>query len=411
MTKMKLVERHIIKKSHKYYNELDHICFLSKNLYNSTLYTVRQYYFKNHKYLNYYEVNKQFTQDKQIDYCALPRKVSKLVQQLVDKNFKSFFSLLKLTKTKKYNKPIHIPKYLDKVKGRQITTYTHQAISFKHKGYIRLSGTDVEIKSDKQNIKFVRIVPKNGYIVVEVGYELEPLSLISDNNRYASIDLGINNLATITSNVHNPIIINGKPLKSINQYYNKQIAYYKSILQIINNQFTSNKLKSLGRIRNNKINDYFHKASHYIVNHLVSNNINTLIIGYNERWKQDTNIGKVNNQKFVQIPFLKFVQMLEYKCKLVGINVIRQEESYTSKCSFINRDYIPTYSVNDNLFNPSGKRVHRGLYKNNNGIYINADVNGSYNILRKYLTTNVAWNESLFSDHVEVCSTPLVKTF
>ena len=152
------------------------------------------------------------------------------------------------------------------------------------------------------------------------------------------------------------------------------------------------------------------------MNHLVSNNINTLIIGYNKEWKQDTNIGKVNNQQFVEIPFLKFVQMLMYKCEKVGISVILQEESYTSKCSFVNQDFIPTYGKNDNLYNPSGKRIKRGLYKNNNIIapnlkQINADVNGSYNILRKYLTQQVVWDENIFSDCIEVCSTPVIKSF
>lgn len=408
---MKLVEKHIIKKNHKYYNELDNVCFLSKNLYNSTLYIIRQHYFETHEYMNYYAVNKLFTESGQTDYCALPRKVGKLVQQLVDKNFKSFFSLLKLAKSGKYNKSAKIPKYLDKVNGRQVVTYTQQAISLKHNNYVKLSGTNVKIKTNKKNIKFVRVVPKNGYIVVEVGYELEEIFNLSNNNRYASIDLGINNLATTTSNVCNPIIVSGKPLKSINQYYNKQVAYYKSILSKINNQHTSNRLESLGRIRNNKIDDYMHKASNFIVNHLVSNNINTLIIGYNKGWKQDINMKNTNNQNFVQIPFLKFVQMIEYKCQLNGISAIRQEESYTSKCSFIHRDYIPTYGADDELFNPSGRRVYRGLYKNFNGVYINADVNGSYNILRKYLISKVAWNENLFSDRVEVCSTPLVKLF
>lgn len=408
---MKLVERHIIKPNHRYYKELDHICFLSKNLYNSTLYAIRQHYFKNKEYLNYYKVNKMFTDSNQVDYCALPRKVSKLVQQLVDKNFKSFFSLLKLSQKGKYNKPIKIPKYLDKVKGRQVVTYTKQALSFRYTGYIKLSGTNIRIPCTKGNIKFVRVVPKLGYIIVEVGYEQQPAEILPNNNRYASIDLGVNNLATIVSNVMKPVIISGKPLKSINAYYNKQMAHYKSILRTTNSLYSSNRTKVLSRIRDNKISDYMHKASHYIVNHLVSNNINTLIIGYNKGWKQDTNMGDRHNQNFVQIPFLKFVQMIEYKCRLKGITVIRQEESYTSKCSFIHGDYIPTYGVDDELFKPLGKRVHRGLYKNRNGIYINADVNGSYNILRKYLTSKAAWNEKIFSNCVKVCSTPLVKLF
>lgn len=413
---MQLVEKHIVKQDNEHYKELDNLCFLSKNLYNATLYAVRQHYFNTKEYLNYNAVNKKFTDESQPDYCALPRKVSKCVQQLVDKNFKSFFTLLKKKNNNKYDKPVSIPRYLHKETGRQVLTYTKQALSFKKQGFVRLSQTNIFIKTSKQNINCVRVVPKNGYIVVEVVYTVADVEPKQPNNNYASIDLGINNLATITSNITTPIIINGKPVKSINQFYNKQVAELQSILTTLNKRTTSKRIQALGRIRNNKIDDYFHKSTHYIVNHLVSNNINTLIIGYNEGWKQDINIGKQNNQKFVEIPFLKFVKMLEYKCKLKGITVIRQEESYTSKCSFINQDFISTYGKNDNLHNPTGNRIKRGLYENCNTNnkhlkYINADVNGSYNILRKYLISQEAWNENIFSDCVEVCSTPVIKSF
>ena len=414
---MQLVEKHIVNNGNRQYKELDKLCFLSKNLYNSTLYAVRQFFFQTGKYLNYNAVNKQFTQEQQVDYCALPRKVSKMTQQLVDTNFKSFFALLAKKKAGKYDEPINIPKYLDKQTGRQVVMYPEQALSFRQKGFVKLSQTNIYIKTNKEHINFVRVVPKNGYIVLEVGYKVSDLEPQENNNNYASIDLGINNLATITSNVTKPIIINGKPIKSINQFYNKKVAKLKSDLDKRNSKSSSsNRINTLGRIRNNKINDYFHKSSHYIVNHLVSNNINTLIIGYNKEWKQDTNIGKVNNQTFVEIPFLKFVQTLIYKCKLRGISVIQQEESYTSKCSFVNQDFIPTFGEDDNLYNPSGKRIRRGLYVNSNVTIpnlsqINADVNGSYNILRKFLTKKEVWNENIFSNCIEVCSTPVIKSF
>ena len=167
---------------------------------------------------------------------------------------------------------------------------------------------------------------------------------------------------------------------------------------------------SILRKRNNKMNDYMHKSSAFIVNQLVENRVNTLVIGHNEGWKQDTKMHKDDKQTFVQIPFNKFIQMLEYKCQLKGIQVVKQEESYTSKCNFLQQDYIPTFCVDDNLFNPSGKRIKRGLYKSNCGKIINADVNGSLNILRKYLIRQEAWNENIFSDCVEVCSTPTVLT-
>lgn len=413
---MRLVEKHIIRPNNKDFEELDNLCFLSKNLYNATLYAVRQHFFATSEYLNYNDVNKKFTTEKQPDYCALPRKVSKTVQQLVDSNFKSFFALLKKKKEGKYDEPIHIPSYLDKANGRQVLTYTKQALSFKKKGYIHLSQTNIFIKTDKENIRFVRVVPKNGYIVLDVGYEIEDVEVKESNERFASIDLGVNNLATITSNVITPLIINGKPVKSINQYYNKRVADLKSYAQASDNKYTSKRIKALGRIRNNKIDNYFHKSTHFIVNHLVSNDINTLIIGYNKGWKQDTEMRKDIKQNFVYLPFLTFVQMLTYKCEKVGIKVVIQEESYTSKCSFINQDYIPTYGVDDDKLNTSGSRVKRGLYKNynqtsNHLTFINADVNGSLNILRKYLTLKEAWNESLYLDCVEVCSTPLVKLF
>ena len=402
MKKKTLVERHFIKRGNKYYSEIDRICFLSKNLYNSTLYAVRQHYSKTGEYLNYNAVNYLFTHDKQVDYCALPRKVSKNIQMLVDKNYKSFFQIVKSG-----SKQCRLPRYLDKVNGRQVTLYCKQALSFKKPGYVKLSGSDIYIKTDK-DVQFVRLVPKNGYYVVEIGYYKACSEILTDNSRYASVDLGVNNLATLTSNVFKPIIVNGKPIKSINHYYNKKISEYKLKLLKVNNRKTSNRLKNINLKRYNKINDYFHKSSKFIVNHLVSNGINTLIIGYNEGWKQDTLMRKNSKQNFIYIPFLNFIHQLQYKCYLVGINVIVTEESYTSKCSFLNQDYIPTYGVDDELLNITGKRVRRGLYKNDNGIYINADVNGSYNILRKHLTKNATWNEKVFSDCVQVCSTPLV---
>ena len=406
---MILVLKHSYKKSHPFYKELDRLCFLSKNLYNSTLYTVRQHYFETHKYLNYNAVNKLFTDNKQVDYCALPRKVSKMTQQLVDKSFKSFFALLRLNQKREYNKPINIPNYLDKVKGRQVVHYDKQALSFKaKKGFIKLSGTSIYIPLTngitEDIVRYVRIVPKSHNIIdVEIGYKTE-VPEIEYNNRIASIDLGINNLATVTSNVFSPFIINGKPLKSINQYYNKHLADLKSFQMLKGNKKSTNRIKALTVKRNNKVTDYMHKATRLITNHLVSNNIALLVIGYNKDWKQDVNMSKKNNQKFVQISFLKFINLLTYKCRLAGIKVVTNEESYTSKCSFLDREPIQKHSTY------LGKRVKRGLFRTLNKNYINADVNGSYNIMKKYLITQEAWNENIFSDCVEACSTPVVFT-
>lgn len=195
----------------------------------------------------------------------------------------------------------------------------------------------------------------------------------------------------VSSNVVKPFSINGRPLKSINQYYNKEKARLQAHLK--GNKKTSKRIYSITNKRNNKVKDYLHKSSRKIVNFLVSNNISTLIIGYNEEWKQNINLGRANNQAFVNIPFYTFIKQLEYKCKLEGISVILTEESYTSKCSFLDGESIEKHN------NYLGKRIKRGLFRSAEGKLINADLNGSLNILRKVVGD--------FSYPIEVCSTPL----
>ena len=410
---MILVERHIIKNNSFEYNELDNLCFLSKNLYNTALYRIRQHYINTGKYLNKFQLINELTKEKQVDYIALPRKVSQQVIYQVDQNMTSFFKLLKLKNKGEYERNVSLPYYKEKL-GRNLLIFTNQAISKKQleTNKIIKFGKNIQttIQTKQELIQQVRVVPHgHDYIVVEVLYNKPEPLLKPNNQRYMSIDLGINNLCTIGTNCKeiNNIIINGKPVKSINQYYNKHVAKYKSIQSKSKSKKAySNKLRTLRIKRENKLNDYLHKTSRYIVNHLVSNNINTLIIGYNKEWKQETNIGKVNNQKFIQIPYYKLVNQLQYKCKLEGINVIIQEESYTSKSSFIDNDFIPTFkSATELNYKFSGKRIVRGLYKSLEGKLINADLNGSLNILRKAVPNAF---EKCYG--IEVCSTPKVIT-
>ena len=411
---MILVEKHIIKNNSFEYNELDNLCFLSKNLYNTALYRIRQHYINTGKYLNKFQLINELTKEKQADYIALPRKVSQQVIYQVDQNMISFFKLLKLKNKGEYSKRISLPYYKEKT-GRNLLIFTNQAISKKQletNKIIKFGKTIQTTICTKQDlIQQVRVVPHgNDYIAVEVLYNKPEPLLKTDNQRYMSIDLGINNLCTIGTNckdVKGNIIINGKPVKSINQYYNKQFAKYKSIQSKSKcKDVYTNKLRTLRIKRENKLNDYLHKTSRYIVNHLVYNNINTLIIGYNKEWKQETNIGKVNNQKFIQIPYLKLVNQLQYKCRLEGINVIIQEESYTSKSSFIDNDFIPVFKSSTELnYKFSGRRIKRGLYKSLEGKLINADLNGSLNILRKAVPN--AFDKCY---GIEACSTPKVIT-
>ena len=389
---MILVERHIIKKSNPLYDELDNLCFLSKNLYNSALYEIRQYFFEHKKYINWININNKFVDEKQENYYALPCKVSQQTLKMVDNNMKSFFNALKAKKSKP-----KLPKYLDKINGRFVVIYTNQAISKKalKDGFIELSKSNVKIKTKVTDVKQVRIVPQNNFIVFEVLYEVQPKSHDNINQTYCGVDFGLNNLMTCVFQDDKPYIINGKPLKSINWHYNKVKSKLQSLLT--NNRKTSKRIKNITLKRNNRINDYLHKASRMFVNHLVSKGINNVVIGYNKEWKQGINIGKKNNQNFVGIPYYKLLNMIIYKCELEGISVIVNEESYTSKCSFINDEDICKHDTY------CGKRIHRGMFKTSDGTLINADVNGALNILKKVIGK---FNYNL----IKVCSTPLVVT-
>ena len=401
---MVLVEKHIIKPSHRYYDELDHLCLLSKNLYNATLYTVRQYYFETKQFLNYHAVNKLFVSGNNPDYRTLPAKVAQHTQMLVDQSFKSFFALLKLKGQGKYNKPIKIPKYLNKKAGRQVVHYAKDALSFKAKGFIQLSKTHIKIKTSqtKESVQFVRLVPRNHYIAIEIGYHVNEPELKSNDNVLA-IDIGVNNIASCVTTDGDKLLVNGKPLKYINHNYNKAVADAKSKLKLTHNQNSSHYIHQITNKRNNRINDYLHKITTYIVNHAVSKNIGTIVVGYNKEWKQDTNMGKVNNQNFVHIPFYRLINMLEYKCRLKGIKFQTIVESYTSKCSFVDNEEIKKHKTY------SGKRITRELFKTKNGLIVNADINGAYNILKKYMQKNATWNEPLSQTLVKACSMPSVR--
>ncbi len=384
---LKLIEKHIIKPNHSNYKEIDKLCFLSKNLFNAVNYIVRQEFIFNQRYLTSAQTYHLIKES--VDYKAIPSKVSCQIIRLVDRCWSSFFASFKdySKNPHKYLGKPKLPKYKDKLKGRCVTIYPAQAISKKglKKGLLEPSGTKISIPTKIQGkVNEIRLVPRNGYYIFEAVYEVESEKPI-DNNRVAAIDLGLSNLATISSNVREfqPLIINGKPLKSINQFYNKKKGELQSKLQKqAEKRLKSNKIQKLTTKRNFKVEIYLHQASRIIINNLLENQMGTLVIGNNQKWKQETNLGKRNNQNFVQIPHHKFIEQLKYKAELAGIKVIINEESYTSKASFLDLDKIPNSSQGVK-YKFSGKRIKRGLYKSKNGLLINADLNGSYNILRK----------------------------
>ncbi|MEH2383481.1 MAG: transposase [Nostoc sp.] len=381
---MRLVERHIIKTSHVSYKEINDLCWRSKNLYNYANYLVRQSFIFENKYLNNVAIFHLVKQHE--SYQALPRKVSNQVLIVLHRNWKSFFEA-----TKAYNQDPSkflgrpkLPKYKDKENGRNILIYELGAISKPalRKGIVKLSQTNIEVSTSVSNVREVRVIPKSGQYVVEVVYEKEPEPKELNQSWVAGIDIGLDNLAALTSNKpgFKPVLVNGRPLKSINQQYNKIKAKFQS--QLKGNAKSYRRINALTSKRNNRVDNYLHNASRWIIDHLVSEGIGTLVIGKNEQWKQEINLGTKTNQNFVSIPHARFIEQLQYKAVLVGMTVLVDEESYTSASSFLDLDPIPVYKKGEkHTF--SGKRVKRAWYKSKDGRLIHADINGSLNITRK----------------------------
>ena len=378
---MNLTETHKIRPNHKLYSICDELCFKSKNLYNAALFEFRQSYFnKEEDTLTWQNINRIFNQSNQFDYRELPSKVSNTVLKKLGNNISSFCSLVKKSD---YNKKVRLPKFLHKTDGRFIVEFNKQTFSNKRDEDNNLiickSSLNLRIPTKVENPQQVRIVPKTGCYVIEVIYEIKE-NKMKQNQRVASIDLGLNNLATVVTNDgDNPILISSKKIKSINQYYNKMASKQKSLLP--NNIFTSKSLARLWLKRNNKISYEIHKITKFLANYFDERDVSKVIIGNNTDWKNGINLGRRNNQNFVNIPYSKFINQLTYKCQLLGITVITREESYTSKASFLDYDEIPNYN-DETKPKFSGKRIKRGLYRSTTR-KINADVNGAYNIMAK----------------------------
>ena len=397
---MKQVEKHIISKTHDFYAEVDAASFLSKNLYSKANWYVRQVFIGTSKlkeegvvktaiWFRYRDLQKMMQRNNDVDYIALPRKISQQVLMKLDKNWKSFFAAMRAWKKnpEAFTGKPSLPKYKDKKKGRNMLTYTIQSISKKQlrKGIVALSGTKININTKQQNIRQARIIPiLNGNYKIEIVYEKEIEKRNPPLTNIAGGDAGVNNLLAVTSNVKGIpfLLINGRPLKSINQYYNKERARLLSCLMLENkNRRTSKALEKLTHKRNCKVDDYLHKASKLIVDYLVEHNIGVLVLGKNPLWKQDANMGKKNNQSFVNIPHARFINIITYKCELRSIKVVEQEEAHTSKTSFLDAEPVQHHEKY------MGTRVSRGMFRSMDGTRINADCNGSGQITRKAIPT------------------------
>ena len=400
---------------------LAHLCYHSARLYNVGLYSVRQHYFNTNSYLTYFTNCKVCKTNE--NYTILLSDTSQQILRLVDRDMQSFFKLLALKKVGKYSAAVRLPKYK---KPETLSTYVVQGRSCRiqkdgkvaiglTKKFRELYGIDdrrilFTIPKNIQNVtefKEIRIIPQfNGkQFSIEFVYESNKQLRKAEGDGYMSIDLGVSNLAscTIFSNGDaQQFIVDGRRLKSINHYYNKKAAMLKSKYAKNKNILSSNTKRMIRLMngRSNRINYYFNRAVKILVNKCLDNGVTTLVIGYNKEQKQNISIGKENNQNMVMIPFYKLRQKLQYQCELHGISYCPQEESYTSKASCLDDDYIPMYG--EAVIKPfSGKRIHRGLYRASDGSVLNADINGSINILKKYFKERKS-NVVITTDDVRV---------
>ena len=366
--------------------QLSKLCHLAKNLYNLGNWYVRQDFFNFENVLSYYDLD--FILKYKKAYRNLPSQTSQQILKLLNRNWKSYFKGLKEYRQdfKKFKKKPKIPRYKKK-NGELIVIFTNQQCKIKDGCLYFPKRVNLEpIRTRiKEKLKEVRIIPLGGCYKIEIVYEKEKKDLGLNKENILSIDLGLNNLITaVNNNGRNPFIIKGGIVKSINQYYNKQLAYFKRIENKKGNLQDTKRIQKLHLKRNNKINTIFHRISKNVIEYCIQNNIGTIVIGYNNGWKQKINIGKKNNQNFVQIPLLKLVKQIEYKAQLKGISVLTIDEAYTSKCSFLDKESIEKHETY------VGKRIKRGLFRTSNGTIINADVNAGYNIMKKAFPNSVS---------------------
>ena len=381
---MNLTEKEIIYSTDERFDLIKELCHLSKNLYNAALYDVRQYYFETKSYRTWQSQRPIFTKNHNPDYYALQSHLAGEVLIQVGKQFISFFN-------NKSSKKKRIPRYKDK-NGFNVVTFPERTISKQiefdedkqlYTYTLCKRSYNLKIQSTKPNIKMIKFVydEANDLIKCFKIYEVEEPKLRRDNSRYFSIDPGLNNIVSIYNNIGiRPLLYNGRPIKSINQYYNKTRAKLQS--ELPNNVKSSKRLKQLSFKRKNKIDYEMNRISAHIINEAVKNNISKIFIGNNIDWKNEINIGRRNNQNFVNIPHTKLFNQLLYKGLLNGIEVIFTEEGYTSKASFFDKDELPKYGESDN-HKFSGRRIKRGLYRDSKGNLWNADLNGGGNIMRK----------------------------
>ena len=443
-----------IKKGHRLCKYFKMLCEGSTNLYNRGNFLIRQYVtavdrleeglplYENQKeayelirmvtagsecepksrWLTYKQLDFILKKTHDPDYYGIPSQANQQILLRLFKNYKSFFKSLEKYKAepKQFTGRPGLPGYYKK--GTESTAVlTYQVCEIQDEKYLKFPCTKERLNvgrmEGKGNLKAVHVKPCAGGYIVDVVLEMAEKE-ISGNNalgqmkeaplrellakqetntyRVAAIDPGVDNLCAVTTNFGaKPFLIKGTPLKSINQYYNKRLAKLRSMAQVCNDQYSTNRIRRLHDRRNRKIEDQMHKASRRIVRWAVENQVDVVILGHNRFQKQNIDMGHVNNQKFVQIPHSEFARMLAYKLQEEGIALLKTEESYTSKADFLNLDPLPEYKEGEEPPKMSGKRIKRGLYRHHDGTISNADIQGAANILRKVFPNVTGWDRGV----------------
>lgn len=370
---VKRVEQTQINKNNKIYPVIEDFCKRSKLFYNYTNNIILKEFIDNGNWIRYHQLQRDLKTTE--PYKSLMSQSSQCVLQVLDRNWKSYFVAMKRWKHDN-SRFLGEPKLPNcNTSGDKFTWFLKNNQTYIKDGRLYFKLKCMNGYSFKTKVKgrliAVRFVPKYDIFTLEIVYECEMEEQLANNDRIASIDLGVNNFATITNNIgKNPVIINGRGIKSVNQYYNKEISKLR-------NKRNDKRINKLELKRYNIIKNYIHNSSNYVMKYCNENNIDNLVVGYNGKWKQVSKMGKTTNQIFQYIPYSMFLEQLEYKAQEFGIKVFQTEESYTSGTSFLD-DELP---IKEN-YNKS-RRIHRGLFVSNNGIEINADVNASLQIMKK----------------------------
>lgn len=375
---------------------LEFLCSESSKLTNCGIYYARQMYFKTGKIPSRADLHKVLgTENRNLHYKAFYSDTAQQILTTVAESFKSYIGLLKGIKEGTVTQRPRLPNY--RQGGLALVTYTWRSVKLKD-GLLRFPlGTKVKAwfgldafylplptNLDHKAIREYRILPRNGCFYLELIYKTETIQADVDSSQALMIDHGMNNWLTCVSNIGTSFILDGLHLKSINQGYNKRVAF---LMEGKANSYWSKRLERLTENRNRVMRDAINKAARKVINHCLVNNLGTVIFGWNVGMKNGMNLGTKTNQKFVQIPTGRLKDRIAQLCEQYGIRFVETEESYTSKASFVDLDLLPTFGEKPEGWQPSGQRVKRGLYRTLQGLLINADCNGAANIGRKVAAT------------------------